>query len=334
MSRVPRLFTGALAGLLGAGAVQAATLDISIAAQGASYNNLVADAKLRGDGGFGDWNLGASSGDSNRIYANYLLDGITQGSRQNTFVQRFDVSSIPPGSTIKSATLTQYFANQNANERIFTAMKLSQMRPGKGWIETTQSPPGTTGPHFDGSVTWNSQASITTLWGAPGATGETDIFLDTTKTFDLIGVDGTATTITLDITSWVQDWVNHPANNTGMLWWGGNSADSASANRYFRFGVKEDGAGPASDSAAAAPTLVIEYTTGPAAPVLTNVTRSGNTFSASFSSEAGVNYKLQYNDTLADGAWNDGTTIAGDGSVKTLSDTSTRAIRFYRVVAF
>jgi hypothetical protein len=326
--------TGALVGLLGVSAVQAATLDISIAAQGAAYYTMVADAKLRGDGGLEDWNLGAASGGSNRMYANYLLDGTTPSGRLNSFIQRFDVSGIPPGATIKSATLTQYFANQSANNRTFAGVKLSQLRPGKGWIETLQTPPGTDGPHFDGSVTWNSQASGTTLWATPGATGATDIFLDTTKTFDLVGADGTATTMVLDITSWVQDWVNNPANNTGMLWWGGNSADSASGNRYFHFGVKEDGEGPAGEAVAAAPTLVIEYTTGPAAPVLANISRIGNTFSVSFASVTGVNYKLQYNDTLSEGTWNDGASIVGDGSVKTLSDVSTRPVRFYRVSAF
>ena len=110
MSRM--LMTGALVWLLGVSAVQAATLDISIAAQGAAYNNMVMDAKLRGDGGGGieDANLGAGtgSGSVNRIYANFLLDGTTASGRLNTFVQRFDVSSIPAGSTINSATLTQY----------------------------------------------------------------------------------------------------------------------------------------------------------------------------------------------------------------------------------
>src|SRR5688572_10564675 len=133
------LMTGALVGLLGASAVQADTLDISIDAQGAAYNNMVADAKLRGDGGGGieDANLGAGagSGSVNRFYANFLLDGTTPSSRLNTFVQRFDVSSIPAGSTINSAVLTQWFSNSTANNRTFEALKLSQLRPGKGWIE-------------------------------------------------------------------------------------------------------------------------------------------------------------------------------------------------------
>ena len=79
----------------------------------------------------------------------------------------------------------------------------------------------------------------------------------------MVGIDGTATTIDRDITSWVQDWVNTPANNTGMLWWGGNSADSGSGNRFFHFGTKEDGAGPAGEAAAAAPRLLIDYTVVP-----------------------------------------------------------------------
>jgi hypothetical protein len=257
------LMTGALVGLLGFSAVQAATLDISIAAQGAAYGNMVADAKLRGDGGGGieDANLGAGSGSGsvNRIYANFLLDGTTPSSRLNTFLQRFDVSSIPAGSIINSAILTEYFSNQTANNRTFVDLKLSQLRPGKNWVEGVSQNPAT-----DGSVTWNNQVAGATLettipWVTAGATSASDIFLATTQTFDLVGVDGTATAINRDITPWVQDWVNTPANNTGMLWWGGNSADSASGNRYFMFGVKEDGAGPAGEAAFAAPTLLIDY---------------------------------------------------------------------------
>jgi hypothetical protein len=255
-----RMLMTALVGLSGVSAVQAATLDISPAAQG-NYNNLVADAKLRGDGGGGieDANLGAGTGAGgvNRIYANFLLDGTTPSGRLNTFVQRFDVSSIPAGSTINSAILTQWFSNQTANNRTFVNLKLSQLQPGKGWTEGVGQAPAT-----DGSVTWNNQVTGATSipWGTPGVTSPSDIVLATTQTFDLVGVDGTATQIDRDITSFVQDWVNNPANNTGLLWWGGNSADSASGNRYFMFGVKEDGAGPAGEAAFAAPRLLIDYT--------------------------------------------------------------------------
>src|SRR5687767_849734 len=253
--------TGALVGLLGASAVQADTLDISIPALGdAAYASLVADAKLRGDGGLEDANLGASAGGSNRLYANFLLDGTTPSGRLNTFVQRFDVSSIPAGSTINSAVLTQWFSNSTANNRTFEALKLSQLQPGKGWIEGVGQAPAT-----DGSVTWNNQRSgatpaTSTPWGAPGATSPADIVLATTQTFDLVGVDGSATRIDRNITSFVQDWVNNPANNAGLVWWGGNSADSASGNRYFMFGVKEDGAGPAGEGTFAAPRSLVDYT--------------------------------------------------------------------------
>jgi len=68
--------------------------------------------------------------------------------------------------------------------------------------------------------------------------------------------------------------------------------------------------------------------------VLINVSRGDNILSVSFASVAGVTYKLQYNDTLSDAIWNDGTSTVGDGGVKTLTDFSTRSARFYRVSAF
>ncbi len=246
---------------LGAGSALADTLDISIAAQGANYNSMVRDAKLRGDGvdGAGSpWalgNIGNGSGGSNRFYANYLLDGVTSSGRMNTFIQWFDVSSIPAGSTINSATLTVYLANQSANGRTWENVKLSRLLAGNDWVEGVGQTPAT-----DGSVTYNYRAAQTIPWAAPGAIGGADIDLGSTQTFNVVGVDGQATVIVRDISAWVQAWVNSPSGNAGLLWWGGNNADSGSGNRYFHFGTKEDGAGPAGETNAAAPMLVIDYT--------------------------------------------------------------------------
>ena len=75
----------------------------------------------------------------------------------------------------------------------------------------------------------------------------------------------------------------------------------------------------------------------PAAPpppfVLINPNRVGNVFSVSFASESGVTYTLQYKNDLTDPTWTNGASVAGDGTVKTLSDTSAQSARFYRVVA-
>jgi hypothetical protein len=250
------LMWGVVVALVVAGAAQADILDISVA-HNPNYASLVADAKLRGDGGLQDWNLGNASGGSNRFYPNYFADG-TPTTRKNTFLQRWDVSSIPAGSIINNAHVYVVFANITANNRTFTDMKLSAVQPGNSWVEGVgQGPPAT-----DGSVTWNNRISSATspvAWGAPGALAATDIDLATTQTFDLVGVQGQSTTIDRDVTAWVQAWVNSPASNTGMLWWGGkyDSDDS----RYFQLSTKEDGA--------LAPTLIVDYTVPePAALIL------------------------------------------------------------------
>ena len=73
----------------------------------------------------------------------------------------------------------------------------------------------------------------------------------------------------------------------------------------------------------------------PAAPTpftLINPGRVGNTFSVSFASESGVTYTLQYKNALTD-SWTDGSSVGGDGTIKTLTDVSTESARFYRVSA-
>jgi hypothetical protein len=168
---------------------------------------LVRDNNLRSDGGLADANHGIVA--DARLYTDVNYDP-TKGPRHNQFW--FDVSGIPAGATINSATFGVFF--QRSGGPAVTGFKLSRFKPGKGWVEGTSN--GTTA--LPGEPTWNSQKHQQTLWEVAGATGASDIDLGTTITFDKQG--GISEWKTFDVTSWVVDWVNGVENN-GMLIWGG-----------------------------------------------------------------------------------------------------------------
>jgi hypothetical protein len=70
-------------------------------------------------------------------------------------------------------------------------------------------------------------------------------------------------------------------------------------------------------------------------PTLTNFSYSGGQFSASFQTQNGVTYTVQYKDNLNSSPWTDLTTVGGDGTVKTFTDpgpVSSTGNRFYRIV--
>ena len=55
-------------------------------------------------------------------------------------------------------------------------------------------------------------------------------------------------------------------------------------------------------------------------------------FSGSFATEEGVSYQVQFKDRLDDPQWQLLTTIPGDGSPKSFTDSSGGSHRFYRVI--
>jgi len=70
---------------------------------------------------------------------------------------------------------------------------------------------------------------------------------------------------------------------------------------------------------------------GAGAPTLVNSAYVAGTFSASIQTQNGVSYRVQFKDDLNAVGWTDLTTIAGDGTVKSFSDTA-GANRFYQIV--
>jgi len=70
------------------------------------------------------------------------------------------------------------------------------------------------------------------------------------------------------------------------------------------------------------------------APKLLTPALNGTTFTASFASQAGISYLVQYKNSLDDAIWTNLDTIVGDGSTKTIMDNGANVpYRFYRLTA-
>jgi hypothetical protein len=70
-----------------------------------------------------------------------------------------------------------------------------------------------------------------------------------------------------------------------------------------------------------------------ASGITLSAARSGSNVNISFPTQAGVAYRVFYRNDLNAGSWTVLTTVLGDGTVKSVSDPSTAAKRFYKVVA-
>jgi hypothetical protein len=71
----------------------------------------------------------------------------------------------------------------------------------------------------------------------------------------------------------------------------------------------------------------------PAGGISLKAARSGNNTLISFPTQQGVLYRVFYRTDIATGNWTLLTTVLGDGSVKSASDSSTDRQRFYKVVS-
>jgi len=64
-----------------------------------------------------------------------------------------------------------------------------------------------------------------------------------------------------------------------------------------------------------------------------SATRSGNNVLVSFPTQLGANYRVFYRPTASGGNWTLLTTVAGDGTVKSVSDPITASTRYYKVTS-
>lgn len=219
MSYIRRICAGgtralALSGMLG-GHVSAATITL----------NPVADADIRQNDPNG------SHGDEPSIVSGQL--GQNTGFEIRRALMRFDVSQIPAGAVINSATLqvTVVRVPLSPVNSIFDIRRVLQL-----WSES--------------GVCWNSRLSPQTPWQFPGATGSGDIASTPSSAVFVGSSDLTTYTFssTVALVADIQAWVNDASVNFG---WMLISEDEVSHFTARRFGSRED--------PSHAPVLTINY---------------------------------------------------------------------------
>jgi hypothetical protein len=145
---------------------------------------------------------------------------------------RFDVSAIPPGSTIQSVTLaiTVDLGSPGSGSKPLTIHRLLA-----DWGEGTNYAGGNGGngglPAQAGDATWNSNHHGASAWTTAGGDSATSpsaaLSIGTTGDLQYLVSDP-------DLTADVQAWVNDPSMNFGWLFIGKEDSTSTARRLYSR----------------------------------------------------------------------------------------------------
>jgi len=210
---------------------------------------------------------------------------------------RFDLSGIPAGSTVTSATLQLTVVKVPANGPVNSTFDLFRMLG--DWKEGTES--GSSGaPAASGETTWNARILGTANWTTPGARSDAAATASASTAVgstDNAKYSWTGPGLVAD----VQLWVNDAAQNFGWLL----TSRAESSSRSVRgFASRESGAD--------AGTLTVVYTPAPNSPPSVSVTSPAD--GATFISPADVTIQAAADDkdgTVTKVEFFDGTSSLG-----------------------
>lgn len=156
-------------------------------------------------------------GTSNGVGMHFFA-GLTNNQDLRRGLLHFDVSSIPPGSSIDSVILTL-----NMSMTIAGPQPVSLHRASADWGEGASDAPGPEGggdPAQPGDATWLHTFFDTDFWATPG--GDFAPAASATTMVDQEGVYtwGTTAGMAADVSA----WVNAPSQNFGWVVTGGEAA--------------------------------------------------------------------------------------------------------------
>jgi hypothetical protein len=261
------------------------------------------------------------SPDNNMGGQTYFNAGTNMQGKRNRGLLRFDLSEIPPGSIITSATLSLWVVGAPTDGPAGTIFDLHRML--KPWGEGSELAivgAGRGSPATTNEATWNDRFAFADApWVNPGGEPDADYISDSSAEkfiSDMGSYDFRFGTLVQD----VQFWLDNPDQNFGYMLMTRDEGQISSARR---FGAHED-----PDNS---PTLSVTFIP---ATHIDSPNISGNQMTFSFVAFANQPYIVQYSDAVG-GNWNTLTNVPVQDSKTniTVSDAITNTQRFYRVVA-
>ena len=176
-----------------------------------------------------DNTLYESGGDLSNALGPFLFTGSTLNAGVRRALMRFDLSGIPPGSTVEQVDLTVNVSRSQGGDRAVTLHRLAS-----DWGEGTSNagnPGGQGAQQTINDPTWTYAFFNTVLWSTPGGD-----FVTSPSATVTIGDPGDATwSSTADLVSDVQSWVDNPAENFGWIAIG----DESTTQTAKRFGSRD-----------------------------------------------------------------------------------------------
>lgn len=127
----------------------------------------------------------------------------------------FDLSEIPPGAKVESATLTLFMSRSNA---LAGKRSVALHRMLRDWGEGSAdavAEEGSGAAPSGGDATWVHSFFDTTLWTGPGAVGDFDP--SASAALEIDSVSAYTWGPTEQMTADVQQWVDDPSSNFGWL---------------------------------------------------------------------------------------------------------------------